>query len=337
MTDQTKVTQDALDAHIKIAEDRIDRKILALREAGYRQDAIAFTKSQLEDLESTIYNVLYANPRDAFVFLPIKTDVAAGAEIYSYRMVAEIGAPKIVADGAQDRPVVDTDLTKHTRQIYEVGTSYTYTVGDMDRGGLIDYAYVQDKARVAAQTVALGHNEYAMMGGTGVSGGNTAILGFFNDTAVNGATLTDADWTAVTGADAYASVTDMIHFVNTQSSGLHNVTDVALTTFCWNVVQQTLLNSAAGSQSVLAALRQNYPNITFHGSASGTGRGAAGVDRCVAWTKSSDVIEYVAPVVYQEAQADKQGFAYTVQTRGRMAGVINRYPLAMCYGDVTIA
>lgn len=343
MTEQIKVTQTAVDSHLALAEKRIDSKIAAMREAGYRHDALAFTKNQLEDMERTIYDVLYANPRDAFVFLPIKTDVAAGAEIFSYRMVADIGAPKIVADGAQDRPSVDVNLTSHTRQIYEVGTSYTYTTGDQDRGGILDFSYVQDKARVAAQTVALGHNEYAFMGGTGVDGGNTAILGFLNDTAVNiGAAsgadfvITDDDWTTITGANAYATVTDMIHQVITQSSGLHEATDVILTTFCMNVVAKTLLN-ATTSQSVLSALRQNYPGINFHGSASGTARGAGGIDRNVAYTKRSDILEYVAPVVYQESTPDKQGFAYTVQTRGRMAGLINRYPLAMVYGDITIA
>lgn len=343
MNTHDKLYKETTDRHIQRAEARIDSKLIALREMGYRQDAIAFTKSQLEDLESTIYDVLYANPQDAFVFLPINSSVSAGATSYSYRMVSKIGAAKITADGAQDSPIVDLDLAKTSQDIYQAQVGYTYTVGDQDRGGILDFDYVQDKARLASQTIALAHNEYAFLGGSGVDGGYASILGFLNNTSVNigkasggDYVITDDDWTGITGANAYATVTDMIHQVITQSSGLHKATDVGLSTFVWNACAKLLLNSTT-SQSVLSALRQNYPDITFHMTASGTARGAGGIDRCFAYQKSSDMVEYVAPVIYQESTPDKAGFAYTVQARGRMAGTITRYPLSQVYADITVA
>jgi len=97
-----------------------------------------------------------------------------------------------------------------------------------------------------------------------------------------------------------------------------------------------LLNSTT-SQTVLAALQQNYPGITFSMSASLTGRGTAGVDLLVAYERSSANAEYRASVVYDEASADKQGFAFTTQTRGKMFGTAVRYPLSMAYGQLTVA
>jgi hypothetical protein len=132
----------------------------------------------------------------------------------------------------------------------------------------------------------------------------------------------------------------MITDVNAGSSGIHNCTDVVLSTYIWNTVSGTLMGDGTAwgsSQTVLAALRQNYPEITFHGSQSCTGAGANGVDRCVAFERSSNNCEYVAAVLYDEATPDKAGFRYTVQSRGKMAGTIVRYPLSMVYGDITIA
>jgi hypothetical protein len=343
MTTEYTIPKEVQEKHLALAEKRIDTKIASVREMGYRKDAIAFTRGQLEQLESTIYDVLYANPRDAFRWLPINSSASPGATSYSYRMVSKLGAAKVVADGAVDRPIVDVDLTKHERNIYEVGAAYTYTVGEQESGQILDFDYVMDKARLCAQTIALAHNEYALLGGSGVTGGLSTITGFLNNATVvsNIPSLTDTSWaTAPVGTDQYATIRDMITDVTAGSSGIHTCTDVVLSTYVWNTISGTLVGDGStwgSSQTVLAALRQNYPGITFSMSPSCTARGANGVDRCVAFERGAANCEYVAAVLYDESTPDKSGFRYSVQARGKMAGTIIRYPLSMVYGDITIA
>lgn len=328
--------QRVSEQHIDLAEKRIDSRIRHLRELGYRQDAITFTRNQLETLESTIYDVLYANPLDAFRMLPLNTSEPAGATQSSYRMIERLGAAKVVGDGAQDRPKIDVDMTKTTLNVIEVGSSYSWTVGSVEAGGIQDFNYVLDVARASAESIALAHNEYALVGGSGVDGGDATVTGFLNDGNVNDATLTLADWNPVpTGAEAYATVTDVIHQVITQSSGRHRATNLDMSVYCYNQCAKTLLN-ATTSQTVLAALMQNYPGITFEMSASLDGRGTAGVDLMIAYQRSSANAEYRASVVYDEAAADKQGFAFTTQTRGKAFGTAVRYPLSVAYGQITI-
>ena len=331
-----KVSDSVRDSHLALAEKRIETKVQFLRDSGYRQDAIVFTKNQLEDLESTIYDVLYANPRDAFQLLPLNTSVSPAATSYSYRMVSDLGAAKVVADGAQDRHMVDVDLTRTEQKIIEVGSGYTYTIGNQEAGTVLDFQYVQEKARVAAESIALAHNQYALFGGAGVEGGDSSITGFFNNAAVADATLTDADWTTVTAAGQYDSIADLIHSVVTGSSAVHRPTDCVLSTFVWNCISKTLLTTTS-SESVLTALRTNYPDITFSTSESLTGAGTAGVDLAVAYERRADRSEYVASVIYDEASPDKAGFRWTVQSRGKMCGTITRYPLSMKYGQITVA
>lgn len=95
-------------------------------------------------------------------------------------------------------------------------------------------------------------------------------------------------------------------------------------------------SSWGSSQTVLSALRQNFPEVTFHKSASGTGRGAAGIDRCVAWERNAANAEYVASVVYDESTPINSGFRWTIHSRGRAAGCVVRRPLSMAYGDITV-
>ena len=338
MTDFTKWTPPKAleDEYMAGAQQRIDSKVLQMVESGYRQDTIAFTKGQLEALESTIYDVIYGNPMEAFQFVPINTSSGAAAQVYSYRMVEKTGEAKIVADGAHDRNVIDSTLTKSTLNFYEFGGSYTYTIGDTQAAGMLDFDQVQFNARQTAEAIARAHNEYCLVGGAGVDGGYATVKGFYNNGDVNDATLTDADWTTVTAAAAYTTVTDVIHTVITQSSAKHRPTDVLLSTFVWNFCASNIHNSTTGA-TVLKSLRENYPDITFHLAPSATARGTSGVDICVAYEKRADRVEYIASVIYDEAAADKKGFNFIVEARGRTAGTAVRYPLSMAYGQITIA
>lgn len=326
----------------RLAKHRVDSAVQMLREHGIRQDALQFSKNQLEALSSTIYETLYSNPVDAFVYLPINSEVADGMTEYSYRMRSKLGAAAVVADGATDRPLVDVDLSKTTADIYEFGSGYTYTIGDSARSGaILDFNYVQQKASYAAEDIARAHNGFALLGGSNVTNGPAGVTGFFNNATVIAAipTLTDADWTTITGVNAYTSLVEIIQQVNSGSDGVHSATDLILSTRVWNASQGLLLNSAAGSQTVIAALRQNFPEITLHKSQSLANRGesGAGYDRCVAYERNSANVEYVASVVYDESAAIPSGFRWTIHSRGRAAGTIIRRPLSMVYADIQMA
>lgn len=338
----TEISKQVRQDHYNLAKARTDTKLNLMKELGVlrRGDALSFTVNQLEQLEAQIFDVMYSNPRDAFQFLPINSSVADGKTDYSYRMLEKYGLAKVVADGATDRPMVDANLSKTTTDIYEFGAGYTFTVGDQARSGaILDFDYVMEKSRFAAEAIALAHNEYALVGGTGVTGGNSSITGFYNNATVvgNKPTLTDDDWTTVTGANAYQSVVDMIIDVSNGSTNSHRCTDVILTTFCYNLCASTLLDSSGSSQTVLSALRQNFPEVTFHNSASGNGRGTGSIDRNVAYERGASNAEYVASVVYDESAPIPSGFRWTIHSRGRAAGTVVRRPLSIVYGDITVA
>lgn len=325
--------------YIAQAQKRIDSKARELTTLGFRQDTIAFAVGQLENLEETIFETIFSNPMDAFQFVPMKPRFEPGWNTYSYRMHTKLGNAKVMNADADDRPMVDTTMTKHEAPIIEVGAAYAYSVSDGEAARILDYDQVEAKARACAEAIARAHNEFALVGGSGVDGGaDLGIVGFYNNATVAAslATLTDANWTTVTAADAYATINDVIEHVITQSSGQHRPSDVLLPLFVHNLLSRTL-HTTASDLTVLESLKRNNPGVTFSLAVSATGKGAAGVDRVVAYEKRSDRVEYVSSVVYDEAAPDKKGFKYTVEARGKMAGTVVRYPLSMAYGDITIA
>ena len=343
MTNKVKFSDQVWEKEKRLQHTRVDSMVLRMRDMGVRQDALQFSKNQLEHLAAGVTDVLYSNPRDAFKFLPLNTEVADGATEWSYRMIEDLGAAAVVADGATDRPLVDQDLTKTTHDVFEFGTGYTFTVGDQARSGaILEFPYVQQKARLAATTIALAHNQYALLGGSAVTNGPAAVTGFFTNATViaNKPTPVDADWTTVTGDGAYNTIAQGIVAVSSGSSGVHAATDAVLSTFVYNKVSSLLMGDGSAwgsSQTVLSALRQNHPEVTFHRSESLTGQGTGGIDRNVIYERGSDNAEYVASVIYDESSPINAGFRWTIHSRGRAVGTVMKRPLATVYLDITVA
>jgi hypothetical protein len=344
MTNKVQFSQQVRDKEERLATQRVDSMVARFRDMNIRQDALQFSKNQLEALSASVLDVLYSNPRDAFKFMPLNTEVPDGATEWSYRQIQDLGAAAIVADGATDRPLVDQDLTKTTFDVFEMGSGYTFTVGDQARSGaILEFPYVQQKARLAATTIALAHNQFAMLGGGGVTNGPAAVTGFLTNATVitNKPTPVDADWSSsgVTGDGAYNTISQGIVEVSSGSDGVHAATDAVLSTTIYNTVSSLLMGDGSAwgsSQTVLSALRQNHPEITFHRSESCTGQGTGGIDRNVLYERGSDNAEYVASVVYDESQAINAGFRWTVHSRGRAVGCVIKRPLAMVYLDITV-
>ena len=323
--------------YIKQAQKRIDSKARELTQAGFRQDTIAFAVGQLENLEETIFETIFSNPMDAFQFVPMKPRFEPGWNSYSYRMHEKLGNARVINSDADDRPTVDTTMTKTEAPIIEFGAAYAYSVADGEAARILDYDQVEAKARACAEAIARAHNEFALVGGTGVDGGaDLGITGFYNNAAVNSATLTDSNWTTVTAADAYATVNDVIELVLTQTSGKHRANTVLLSLFLHNLLSRTP-HTTASDLTVLEALRRNNPGVSFNLAVSAAGQGGTNIDRIVAYEKDPSRVEYVSSIVYDEAAPDKKGFKYTVEARGKAAGTVVRYPLSMAYGDVTVA
>lgn len=331
------INEEIKELYIKAAERRIDSKAALLKQSGRRDDQIAFAVGQLEKLEETIFEVIFSNPMDAFQFVPMKPRFEPGWRSYSYRMHEKLGNARVINADSDDRPNVDTDLSKTEIPIIEFGAAYSYSVTDTEAARILDYDQVQEKARACAEAIARAHNEFALVGGSGVDGGaDLGITGFYNDTNVNTATLTDADWTTVSAADAYTSVNDVIEKVITQSNGKHRPDTVLLPLFIHNYLQRTRIGTDT-TETVLESLRRNNPGVSFNLAVSAGGQGSGGKDLIVAYEKNPSRVEYVSSIVYDEAAPDKKGFKYTVEARGKAAKTVVRYPLSMAYGEVTVS
>ena len=117
----------------------------------------------LEAIDKTVYEA----PQEELVarsIFNIKTDVHPGAETYGYYVMTRTGAAKIIANGADDIPLVDTDLTRHHQPIYSIVDAITYTVQDIRQAQMTGQSVDTTKVAVARRAIAEKENSIIFVG-----------------------------------------------------------------------------------------------------------------------------------------------------------------------------
>jgi hypothetical protein len=324
--------------YLQAASDRIDSKLRELCAVkGLRADAgeVVFTRGQLEATEEVIYEELFSQNLEGLSVIPTRMSFDRGATSMTYYVETKTGNAKLMRDDATDAPLVNASLSSTTRLIAEFGAGYRYTIGEGERGAASGYDLTASKARACARAIAQAINDHGLTGSTD----HSVATGFFNDANIpdETANVTDDDWTTVTATGQYSTLVDLVNHVDDNSSSLHKATEVLVSPFIWNLITSTRLADGT-AETVLEAFRKNMPGVEVRRMVSLTGQGAAANhDRIIAWERSSAVAEHIIPLMYDEASADKKGFTYTVQARGKSFGTVVRYPLAMAFADIQIA
>lgn len=320
--------------YIAAASERVDSKLRAICEAkGLRADAgeVVFTRGQLEAVEGVIYEELFSQNLEGLSFVPTRTSFDRSATTYSYHVETKTGNAILMRPDATDAPLVDSSLAKVTRELAEFGAGYKYNVTHAERA-MSSFDLTASKARSCARAISQALNDHALSGSTD----HSVSTGFLNDANVNLVALTTSDWNPIpTGTLQYNALNEMTNTIINQSETLHSATEILVSTYVWNLITQTRFADGT-PETVIEAFRKNNPGISIRRMTTLTGAGAAGVDRCVVWERSSAVAENIIPIMYDEATPDKKGFTYSVQSRGSSFGTVVRYPLAMAYADITI-
>jgi hypothetical protein len=149
--------------------------------------------------------------------------------------------------------------------------------------------------------------------------GNEGLLnysGFDSDTSAAISTLTPEQMYSAIG-DAITTQRNAVN--NTpEYSGNRVITSVAVL----NKLQATILNTAGGSMSVLAALRANFPDVEFMSSFRAANAGAGGVSTTVVYSNNSEVMKMRIPQPLTIGEIIKLGsFDYQVDSKYRIAGL----------------
>ena len=127
-------------------------------------------KLEARDLEA-IDKVIYQAPQEELVarrLFNLKTDIHPGAETYGYYVMTRSGAAKIIANGADDLPLVDTDLKRYQQPIYSIGAGIRYSVTELRQAQMVGQSADASKAEIARRAIAEKENSIIFNGDASV-------------------------------------------------------------------------------------------------------------------------------------------------------------------------
>lgn len=161
---------------------------------------------------------------------------------------------------------------------------------------LIGYLGLPDKA---ASTGLLNYAGFSSVAATGAIGTLTAQQ-MYDD--ISG--LIQAQYNAVNNTKEYKAV------------------NVDMPQYVLNLLEATILNTAASSATVLTALRANYPGVNFRGTFRADDAGGAGVSHTVAYSNNSEAMKMRIPVPLTVGEIIKIGsFNFHMDSKYRIAGL----------------
>ena len=121
---------------------------------------------EARDLQA-IDKVLYEAPKEELVarlIFNIKTDIHPGAETYGYNVMTRSGAAKIIANGADDLPLVDTDLQRFQQPIYTIAAGIRISVQELRQAQLVGQSVDATKTETARRAIAEKENSIIFTG-----------------------------------------------------------------------------------------------------------------------------------------------------------------------------
>jgi hypothetical protein len=291
-----------------------------------------FLARQLESIDQTNYSELIPGALGRR-YIPLVSNVAAWANVYTYSMWKKVGRAKVVSRNADDLPRVQLTRTEASRSIKEIGNSYGWSVGEIQRAAGTNTPLATEMV-MAAQAAT--EREIDDLLAVGSSAHN--IEGLLNLSDVTDTSPTTGSWTAATDGDLMIGdlnklVLDIVNGLKQTDAPGFNRFVILLPVDKYGLLATTRLDST--ETTALQFLLRTSPWIdAVEPWYQCSGVGAGSTDRAVAFPRNPVALGALIPKEFGNATAPQErGLDVIVPTLASCGGVVARYPVAIRYMD----
>lgn len=294
----------------------------------YRADGM-IRPIDLEAIDSRLYEAHKEELKARSIF-NVKTDVPAGAETYSYDVITRSGAAKILAAGADDIPLVDTDMERHTEKIYSIAAAFRMSIQEIRQAQLAGRPIEPTKADTARKAIAEKENRLVWIGDEkhGIRGVTNAT-GIQTMSVANNAAGTSTLWTDKTGKEIVADIRKARSAINRLPG--HTANTLVVTPDAMEELEKEY--NEYTNQTVLQYLRSQNWFSRIESTSDLEGQGTAGADCFLVFDNSPSVVEMLVTMDIFRHPEEYKFPNYKIPLEERTGGAIVRYPMAIMRGD----
>lgn len=296
---------------------------------SYRGDAL-IRPQDLNAIDRRVYEPNAAELKARSVFA-LKTDIPAGAETYSYDVITRSGVAKILAPGANDVPLVDADLERHTVDIYSIAAAFNISVHEIRNAQMANRQIDVTKADTVRKAIAEKENQIAFSGDAKYKiKGLTDATGIQVYATPQNEAGASTKWADKTGEEI---VDDIIEAKSKVDALNGHLADTLLLTPAAKLHLQKKVFNEFTKQTVLQYLQAENMFRLIETVPDLKGKGLAGTDCFVVLDTSPSVVQLGIPMDITRHPQEYKFPNTKVPFEERTTGLIIRYPMAICRAD----
>ncbi len=297
--------------------------------------ATQFFARELERVKAQTYDIKY--PQLSFAngrVIPIDTSAGPGAETITYRQYDMTGIAKIVANYADDLPLVNVAGKEFTSKVKSLGDAYTYSLQDVRAAQMAGRPLSDRLAMSARRAIEQKINQLAVRGDE-----EHNILGLLNNPNIpdfevaNDGTGTSRLWSTKTAAQILRDMNRMETEIVNATFGVERPNTLLLPIAQYQQIATTR-NSDSSDLTILEfflaksiGIRNVEPVLELKEAS------ADGDDLMIAYNNSPEYLTLEIPQPFEQLPVQEKNLSFTVPCHSRFGGVIVYYPLSIVIGE----
>ena len=299
-------------------------------------DGGVFFQRQLEHIKAQSYDVRYAELKARQLF-PVSNEAGPGINTITYRTYDQIGAAKIIQAYADDLPRADVAGKETSIPVRSVGTSYGYSLDEIQASQLTGANLDQRRANAARRSVEQTINTVAFYGDSA-----SGLPGFFSNPNIPSGNVVDPGagtaWASKTPDQILFDINDLFADIFETTKMVESGNTLLLPPTQWSYISATP-RSANSDTTILQYIVQNSPFLSSVDDVIPVNECAAANnplltnDAMVAYDRSPDKLQLEIPVELEMLPVQQKNLEFIIPGRARVGGVNIYYPLSAAIAE----
>jgi hypothetical protein len=273
--------------------------------------------------------------------IDISSELPAAARTYTFNLFNYVGSAAILANGAQDIPMVNAYAEEKIGQIRTLANGYAVTLDDLEGAA---YAGVNITAEFGIGAREIMERTADLLAYTGDTRYN--LYGFLNHPNVPTSTvLNDGNsnggvnstrWMHKTADQIYRDLTRFATSMRTQTKGVYGMQVIVMPEDQFSIINTTPYPAISSGETILsffmktqgrtlAGVQSVFPMAYLEG------KGAGNSDLMVGYQKRKDRIKLHIPMDFRQEPMQQMDFSFKVMCRMKTGGVQVTKPLSIRY------
>lgn len=283
---------------------------------------------QLEYVKSRIYKKQYAELKGKSL-VPISREAGPNKEYVVERVWDMFTMAKLVTNYSTDFDTVAAVASEVFLKFHDFGNGYEYSVRDIE---LANSAGVPLDS-MSAEAARMGH-ELALDEAIAIGVPQVKAYGLANHPSVPLLTLPTGTWASATGEQILADLNSIVTQMLVTTLELHAPDTILMSVTAFRLLVTKMVNSAAGTMTVLSAFREQNPGIRVEGwTKLALANAGATNGRIIAYKNDPYILEMELGEAFRVYPPTVAGLMIKYPCLSRFAGIHVKQPLAMAYFD----